>query len=512
MEIMRKNVHMDRIKCSSETQITLEDDRNVPDQKPDMERIILRRGEAKPEEIKVSEGKVQVKGTLLYSVLYRTEEEGISYIDGELPFEEQVYMECVQSGDDVEVEAELEDLNIEMINSRKLSIRALVSLELETEELYDEEIAVELYHEKAVEIKKTQLPVAQIAIRKKDILRRREELEMPQSFPNIFEILWKEVKVNALKFEALDNQISVQGELEVFFLYEGEGEARFLKCYEKVIPFREMLECQGSREAMIEDIEGHISHTELDIRADEDGEERIVCLDLLFELDIKLYEEEEMEILADVYGISENVMPLKKQGLLNHRVLRAMGRTKLTEQIKLPAVLPEITEIYHSGASVMIESKEVMEAGAEIIGTLKAEMLYHSETDGPSFFETEIPFQYTMSKLGIKEEHHYRVRATVEQLTITTLNGSEVDVKAVIAVELLGVCSDTEEMISDVVIGETDSSELNSLPGIVVYIAKEGDNIWELGKKYYVPLERIREINQLSSDVLGVGEKILVVR
>lgn len=512
MELVRKNIHMDRIKCSAETQITLEDDRNVPDQKPDMERIVLRRGEVKTEEIKATEDKVNVKGKLLFTILYLTEEGGVSYIEGQLPFEEQIYMECIQNGDNVEVEAELEDLSIEMINSRKLSIRALLSLELEVEDLFDEEMAVDLYHEEEIETRKTMLSVAEIAIQKKDILRRREELEMPQSFPNIFEILWKDVRINGLSFEALDNQISVQGELEVFLLYEGEGEERPLKCFEKVIPFREVLDCQGSSGEMVPDITGRISHSEVDVRTDEDGEERIACLDLLLDLRIKLYATEQVEALTDVYGISENILPVKKQAILNRRLLKASGKTKLTEQVKLPAALPEIAEIYHSSGAATIETMEAVEDGVELIGTLKAEILYQSEGGELSSFETETPFQYMLTAPDIKETCRYRMVPVIEQLAVTMLNNSEIDIKTVIAFDLLGFCSNAEEMISDITIQEIDMSVINNLPGIVAYIAKEGDNVWELGKKYYVPLERIREINQLSGDVLKAGEKILIVR
>ena len=55
-------------------------------------------------------------------------------------------------------------------------------------------------------------------------------------------------------------------------------------------------------------------------------------------------------------------------------------------------------------------------------------------------------------------------------------------------------------------------SVINELPGIVVYVAEEGDELWELGKKYYVPLSQIREMNRLCSDTLKAGEKILIVR
>ena len=41
MELIKKNIHMDRIKCQSAAQVTLEEDINVPDNKPDVGGIIL---------------------------------------------------------------------------------------------------------------------------------------------------------------------------------------------------------------------------------------------------------------------------------------------------------------------------------------------------------------------------------------------------------------------------------------------------------------------------------------
>lgn len=512
MELVRKNIHMDRIKCSAATQITLEDDRNVPDQKPDMERIILQRGEIKTEELKAGENRVAVKGRLQFEVLYATEEGRISSIEGQLPLEEQVYMEGVQNGDNIEISTELEDLSIELINSRKISIRALLSLHLSVDELYDEEMAVELYHDGVVETKKKPLSAAEIALQKKDILRRREELEMPQSFPNIFEIIWKEVKVTGLTFEPLQDQLSVQGELQVFLLYEGEGEERGLKCYEKTLPFREILDCQGSRETMTPNISTEIGHSELEIRTDQDGEERVVCLDLLLELNIKLYELTQLEALTDVYGITENIQPILGKGVLNRQLLTGSGKTKLTEQIKLPAALPDMAEICHSSAVPVIEDRELTEDGLELTGLLTVKILYQAEGGELNAFETQLPFQYVLAVPELDRDCLYEIKPSMEQLTVTMLNGSEADIKAVLGFYLLGFCSSEEELITDITVEETDTNVTNELPGIVVYFAREGDDVWKLGKKYYVPLERIRELNQLGSDTLKAGEKLLIVR
>lgn len=513
MELIKKNIHMDRIKCKAGAQITLEDDRNVPDQKPDMERIILRRGELKTEEIKAAEDHVNVKGKLEFGILYATGEGTVSRMDGQLPFEEQIYMEGVRNGDAVEVRPELEDMSIEMINSRKISARSLFSLNLSVEELYDEEIAVELYHEEPIETKKKLLPVAEIAIQKKDILRFKEEIEMPQSFPNIFEIIWEDVAIVGLTFEALNGQIAAQGEIQVFLLYEGEGEERPLKCYEKIIPFREVMECQGSSEAQIPDISWRISHKEIEVRTDFDGEERVACLDLVLDLDMKLYEETQIEMLADVYGVSRDVQAITKRGSFNRLLLRSMGKTKLTEQVKLSAGAPDIAEVCHSSGKVMIDSMELTEDGVELAGTLTVEVLYLAgEEMGLASFQAQLPFRYELEAAGISSACRYQVSPALEQLTAAGLSSGELDIKAVIGFDLLGLGSAEEDTITDISMTEPDMDVIKNLPGIVAYIAKEGDDLWDLGKKYYVPLEQIREMNHLSADRLKAGEKILIVR
>ena len=58
--------------------------------------------------------------------------------------------------------------------------------------------------------------------------------------------------------------------------------------------------------------------------------------------------------------------------------------------------------------------------------------------------------------------------------------------------------------------GESDSrvvrrSELESS-------AREGDSLWDIGKRYYVPVAQIREINELAGDEIQPGEKLLIVK
>lgn len=195
MELIKKNIHMDRIKCRSTSQVTLEEDINIPDSKPDVAALIYEKGQIQIEEVKPTEDHVNIRGRLLFSVLYQTREEGqkLVCVEGKIPFEEQLYMDGVQGTDAVTVKPELEDLTVGTINSRKLSVQALFTLKAWVEELYDEEAPVDIYFEESgtpLEYRKVKMELAQIAIQKNDIFRIREEIPLPQNYPNIFHIIW----------------------------------------------------------------------------------------------------------------------------------------------------------------------------------------------------------------------------------------------------------------------------------------------------------------------------------
>ena len=66
MELERKYVTLSKQKGHAVSQVTLEEDLNVPDQKPDIFRIVHRQGEFCPDEIKGEAGKVKGRGIFHY--------------------------------------------------------------------------------------------------------------------------------------------------------------------------------------------------------------------------------------------------------------------------------------------------------------------------------------------------------------------------------------------------------------------------------------------------------------
>ena len=120
MELIKKNIYMNKLKGKTVTQITLDDDFNVPDSKMDMEQIILDRGELQLDESRPMNDKVSLSGKLKFDVLYSTPASGsLESMSGEIPFDELVNMEEREERDRLQTQWEMEDLTVEMIHSRK---------------------------------------------------------------------------------------------------------------------------------------------------------------------------------------------------------------------------------------------------------------------------------------------------------------------------------------------------------------------------------------------------------
>ncbi len=111
---------------------------------------------------------------------------------GNLPFEERVNMPGLLENDHIQAGWELDDLKLGIINSRKLNVKALVTLKLQAETLFDAEAAEDARFDGDVETLKKTMAVAALSARRKDTFRVREVLSLSGNKPDIDTLLWQE--------------------------------------------------------------------------------------------------------------------------------------------------------------------------------------------------------------------------------------------------------------------------------------------------------------------------------
>ncbi|MBE5853122.1 MAG: DUF3794 domain-containing protein [Lachnospiraceae bacterium] len=513
MNLEKRLLRMDRMKYRASTQIALEDDRNLQDNKPDIAEILCQKGKICLDEVKTVSDHVTLKGKLQYEVLYRSDERGaVCSLEGMLPFEEQIYMENVQPEDLVQVKSELEDLTIGMINSRKLSIQALAVFVLFVEELYDQSLPVAIEQTSdlwRLETRKRSMDAAEIKAQKKDIYRIKETIELPQNMPNIGSLVWKDITISELEFKAVDEKIFMKGEMKVFLLYEADNDTDNTKVFTTTIPVNGILDCQGCRSSFVPEIRYQIKEEQVDVQDDFDGEARVLSLEMVLDLYIKLYEELKLQIIDDCYGIGKDAEMKRRKMEYKSSLLRCVGKCKVQEMLKDDS-LPENCIVLHGQGTIQKESEELTEKGVDILGAVFAEFLL-TDMDGKLYrVRNSMPFHYLLEAASVPVGSISGMEMKIENLNLSK-TGDGWETKGAVGFELVTFKPKEEEFIEEIILTDPDTESLKKAPCMVGYIVKAGDTLWSVGKKYGVSLDGMKQINDLNGEI-KTGDKILIIR
>lgn len=516
MDLIKKNIHMNRRKGKAVSQLTLDDDYNVPDNKPDVGIILQSKGMISVDEAITADDSITIRGGLDFDVLYvgDSDESEINKLQGTIPFEEKINMEGIKAGDHVEIKHMIDDLSIDLINSRKINVRAIITFLLDAEELYDEEVILEAHSEDEMESMTKEFDVMQMAINKKDTYRVKDEIVLGPGKVNIYEILWESIQTANLETRVLDGKIAIQGELFVFILYKGDDEDRTMQWIETSVPVNGLIDCPGCTEDMISNIDIGIGDTKLEIAPDFDGEDRIVQLDVILELDIQMYSEERVHILSDVYGITKTMVPVKSNARLENLLVKNSSKCRVTDRMKIQNKEVRILQLCHGEGEIKIDETSIVENGIDVEGVVAVTIIYITSDDKNPLYATKgiIPFKHVIEAPGIDSSCTYDLKTGIDQLSLTMIDSEEVEVKGILSLCAMVLRKIEEPMITDITVEPVDFERLQEAPGIVGYIVKNGDSLWSIGKEYRIPIQQIKEMNDKENDEVKAGEKLVIIK
>lgn len=514
MELIKKNIYMEQRFDLASTQISLEEDQNISDQNPDAFQIICKKASVKVEEVKVQEDTICIRGALLYDILYLTDEKEkrLCSMDGELLFDEKIYVNQLIGGEDVRIVTNVEDLMIRLINSRKLNIRCIISVLARQDRLYNEELIVDVDEPQACEVLNKPLDITTIIADTKDIYRIKEEIQLPDGLPNIYKLLWKNIRINGLNYIPMDGKIGIQGEWSAFFLFEGEEEESLPRYFELTRPFSGVLEVPDCRENMFLCVECEEELPQIEVRSDYDGEERVIGMDMELKLSIKLYQNTVMSVVADVYGLNERLEPIYKESVCHRLLKRENGKIKLNEYWENKEETDETLQILNMDSMIIDEKTVINKNEVQLQGVMHVELLCRSNNENHPYkcIHVDIPYSQTINVPSMDSLSLCCSKISVEQM-VAVEQSNRIEIRVILSYQMDIYQKINQLLLAGMDIGMEKRKE-DMLPVMSVYFAKEGEGIWDIGKKYRVQLNEIREINQLNSDILQEGQRILIAK
>ncbi len=509
-------------------QITLEDDVNVPDTKPDIDFIIKQQGSLELTEIKCEQDKALLRGKLPFTLLYASSDDirPVHNMHGQISFEESVNMDGLMPTDEVFCHYDLEDCQIQLINSRKISVRAIVSFHCQVEEDAEHAVGVDIISEESVRSgmdniepeglhkRYETISYTQSTPRRKDVFRIRDEMTLPKGKPNIETVLYYEMTPQNIQTRLVEDGIRITGDLHLFVLYVPEDEERRMEYLETELPVEGMLQCSGCKEQMIPDISFQTQNRELEVKTDEDGEQRILELEMTLALSLKLYEDMDLEILNDAYSTACEVTLTRQPINFEQLLMKSQNVLRASEQINLEDQQEKLLQICTATGKIQIDEQEIQDGGIALEGIVELDILYITENDDRPLSSARgiIPFQHFLEIRGISREDHYLLQPEISQISVIMLDSTEVEAKVVISLGAIVFTPTSQEVIVEMQEAPQDLERLQKMPGIVGFIAGENSSLWALAKEYQTSPESIMELNGLTTDQIHPGDRLLLAK
>lgn len=491
-------------KSKTFSQITLDDDYIVRDNKPDVIRVIYSRGDILVEDVKAGNQGLWITGKLRFSTLYQSDDENhrLESVNGEIPFQEKVVMDEMVDQDDATVDMKLEDLSIGIINSRKLAIRAVVNVMAKNLEEKDTGFVCSI-SDSGYEQKYSDFPILCLVENSKEQLRMQREIILPNARSNIGRITFYQIDFRNEEITLQNDSVQLKLDAQIWVLYQSESTGEY-ECYETTVPLNGeydtgVLYGDEIFWAKIKPIE-----TDIEPRSDYDGENRMLGLDFILSVEMQIYREENCQILQDAYSLDKELLIQRERIPVNQLLLKNISKIRLMEQEQLEPNQQKILQICGSSGYVTIDRVHKRENGLHVEGVLNVHILYNTTDDSTPFAHTssQIPFEQFVEVEGFTDNSLYWINESIEQLQVNLLESSEYEVKALIQIAVLVLKQDEASNIFSIEEEDLDMDTLQKQPGMIGYVRRDDEDLWDVAKKYHASTDNMIE----------VGNKVLVIK
>lgn len=502
IEIKKDILKIEEIRSKEETQVLVDAEVYLSPSKPDIEKILWVDGAVDILSSKIAGGSILVSGLVKFKVVYESnDEEGSIYtLDSNVDFKEEIQISDITEEMSASVKANIEYIEQEILDEKRLSLKGLISLRSKVHQINNIEVIENIEEKKELQTLREKIRYKEIQGREISYASIEESFDLDEGSPAVEEIL--KISINAYEEEVIagEGRIIVSGIVNPRIVYCGGGK---IATIEEEIHFNHFLEMPEVVPESLCEISMEVSEGSWEILENEDGELKVLDLDIKLKISGNAYCENEKELIVDAYSTKEKVhIETEKINLIED-----IGTLIHKESVYKDLQDYDIKEIYDlTGYPSIIDSK-FGEDGLIIEGILSLQMIYlEDNTREIKTLLDEIPYKYYLpveeNALGSEIDIDLSVETikVKENFNIEGIIKHKINMTKNRILSLINSIEETGEII-----------DKKHGPSIIIYIVQNHDTLWDIAKRYNTTREEILEANEnINPNNIMPGEKIII--
>ena len=514
VEYIRDVLKVDQVIGQEISQVLIEGDVIVPEAKPDIGKILDVSGKVVLSSKEVIQDRLMVEGGIRYNILYAGggDDKQIDNFEAETGFTHYIEIPGARSDMTSLLNTEVEHIEYEIVNSRKLNIKAVLNLDGKVSSVVQLEVVQGFKDMPDAQVLKDRIEAISSREQGSSQSIIREDLELEDGFPSIQKILKKDAYIKVKEKEVADNKVPLQGDINIKLLYSCQEESEPIQNISYDMPFVHTIDIMGAYQGMDCAANAWIQELFVEPREDINGELRILSIEAVISAEAQVYEIERREILVDAYCPGIAMEPKKRKIKVIRKAGEIQDQAVVKETIAFPEIAPHADRVFHAEVKPIITDQHISDGKVVIDGILMSNIIYQpgeNSSDLASLKE-DIPFRHSVDVQGAAEDMDCSSRFMVDHVSCTLIAPDEVELRTVMSVQVSVFSSIEKEVMLGVDIKEAE--ELKD-SGIYIYFVQPGDSLWSVAKKYNTTIDNILKFNDIEEPhILHTGDKLLIYK
>ncbi len=515
LNLIREEIKMEQSIENVSTQILIEGDIIVPDVNPDISEILENEANIVIDKINVSENRINYIGKLEVQILYSAKGENtqIYSMNSVIPIDDFINVEGVNEQMWAEIVPTIQNIDYSILNDRKISTRSIININAYGQNQVETSFVVDTDELSPKQVKKSLIQVNKMVDKTSDRFIVKDQLLVTQSSNNIKSILRKDAKIINKDFKCVNGKVYVSAEVLVSVLYKGDSKESIIEILEKEISFNGYIEVSGSREDMYAQADLNISEFICEIKPDEDGEDRVVDVEISIFANCKVSKEEEISVLEDGYIIGKELLIEKKEIKYPKLICRNKNQSTIKEIISVTG--EDVMQVFKVTANSVIEDITINDDRLICEGIINVSVLYIAQNDDNPLcaYKTILPFRQVIEVRGAKANMNKKVTSCVDHIGFNMLSDKEIELRVLVSFSAEIIEINTKNIVTNIQVLDKTKESIEKMPSMVIYVVQKNDKLWDIAKKYNTDIDDIVDVNAIENpDLIYEGQKLLVLK
>lgn len=504
IRLLKENIQMERLSASGQGQTVVEGEITLPGGLREEARVLHAGGMAVIDAVEAMQDKVSVSGKVAFHALYTQGDPGrVQAIEATADFTQVMEMSGVQPRDLCRMDAAVEHVDASASGGR-LSMKAVVALQGRALSQQPVEALTGLSGGDGLQTCSRQMTVKRTVANGSGETLLREEFALPEGMA-VRDTLCAVATAQVTEVTGGLGRAGVSGQVQLEVMHASEMPGKPLVVTRHTLPFEHAVDMEGEDG---QTLAGTVSVRDVAV-ASQEGEDgqRTLRAEVLLQIAAWADRQEKLTVLDDAYTVYGDDLRLTGQ-TVHCRVedSRAQAAESGKAMLMLPEGSPAVRGVLCGFATPLMTGREQIGGRLTVEGMLEVTLLYMTDDDpAPVTVRQEEPFRMTFAAESQDTDF---ISLTISDVDVSAITSDRVEMKYILHLNASGVRTEQARLVTDatpVASGEEDS-------GIVLYFTQPGERLWDIARRYRVPLQDVRTLNPELQGEPKAGQGVVVWR